>query len=640
MIMPGKYERKIYLEDKPREEAKKELLKHFTPERKTETVKSADALGRVTAEPVYAAQSSPHFHASAMDGIAVKAEDTFGAHEQNPIRLKKGKDFVYVNTGNAVPPPFNAVIMIEHVEVISEDTVEIIEPAAPWQHIRPIGEDIVQEEMLFTQGHKIRPVDIGVLLASQTREIKVMKKPVVSIIPTGNELVSPSEPPGHGKLIEFNGTVMANYIKEWGGEPVLYDIVEDDPEEIKKAILEAAENSDIVVVNAGSSAGSTDYTVHIVEELGEVFTHGVATRPGKPVILGKINNTIIVGIPGYPVSAYMTLEWFVRPLVCEYLGIEEPKRPTLKVKLGRRIVSSMGSEDFIRVAIGFVGGEFVANPLQREAGVTMSLVKADGILVIPPEKLGYEQGEEAVVELLRPEEEIKNAIVFNGSHDLTIDILSAHLRRKYKNTKIVSSHVGSMAGIMAIKKGEAHLAGVHLLDPETGEYNRTYVQRFLGGQDVVLLPFLKRKQGWLLPKGNPLGISGVKDIAEKNVQFVNRQKGAGTRILFDLLLKENGLEPEDIAGYDREMFSHLSVAAEVKGNPDAAGLGIYSAAKVMDLDFVPVADEEYDLLMTKEFFESVRGQQLLEIINSREFQEEVEALGGYQVVRNPEPIYF
>lgn len=638
--MPGKYERKIYLEDKPREEAKKELLKHFAPERKTETVKSADALGRVTAEPVYAAQSSPHFHASAMDGIAVKAEDTFGAHEQNPIRLKKGKDFVYVNTGNAVPPPFNAVIMIEHVEVISEDTVEIIEPAAPWQHIRPIGEDIVQEEMLFTQGHKIRPVDIGVLLASQTREIKVMKKPVVSIIPTGNELVSPSEPPGHGKLIEFNGTVMANYIKEWGGEPVLYDIVEDDPEEIKKAILEAAENSDIVVVNAGSSAGSTDYTVHIVEELGEVFTHGVATRPGKPVILGKINNTIIVGIPGYPVSAYMTLEWFVRPLVCEYLGIEEPKRPTLKVKLGRRIVSSMGSEDFIRVAIGFVGGEFVANPLQREAGVTMSLVKADGILVIPPEKLGYEQGEEAVVELLRPEEEIKNAIVFNGSHDLTIDILSTHLRRKYKNTKIVSSHVGSMAGIMAIKKGEAHLAGVHLLDPETGEYNRTYVQRFLGGQDVVLLPFLKRKQGWLLPKGNPLGISGVKDIAEKNVQFVNRQKGAGTRILFDLLLKENGLEPEDIAGYDREMFSHLSVAAEVKGNPDAAGLGIYSAAKVMDLDFVPVADEEYDLLMTKEFFESVRGQQLLEIINSREFQEEVEALGGYQVVRNPEPIYF
>ena len=433
MIMPGKYERKIYLEDKPREEAKKELLKHFAPERKTETVKSADALGRVTAEPVYAAQSSPHFHASAMDGIAVKAEDTFGAHEQNPIRLKKGKDFVYVNTGNAVPPPFNAVIMIEHVEVISEDTVEIIEPAAPWQHIRPIGEDIVQEEMLFTQGHKIRPVDIGVLLASQTREIKVMKKPVVSIIPTGNELVSPSEPPGHGKLIEFNGTVMANYIKEWGGEPVLYDIVEDDPEEIKKAILEAAENSDIVVVNAGSSAGSTDYTVHIVEELGEVFTHGVATRPGKPVILGKINNTIIVGIPGYPVSAYMTLEWFVRPLVCEYLGIEEPKRPTLKVKLGRRIVSSMGSEDFIRVAIGFVGGEFVANPLQREAGVTMSLVKADGILVIPPEKLGYEQGEEAVVELLRPEEEIKNAIVFNGSHDLTIDILSAHLRRKYKH---------------------------------------------------------------------------------------------------------------------------------------------------------------------------------------------------------------
>lgn len=638
--MAKQYERKIYLQDKPREQARNEILSHFPPVKKTETIKSKDALGRITAEPVYAAQSSPHFHASAMDGIAVKAEDTFAAHEQNPVQLKKNEDFIYVNTGNAIPAPYNAVIMIENVEVLSDDTVEIIEPATPWQHIRPIGEDIVQEEMLFTQGHKIRPVDVGVLLASQTREIKVMKKPVVTIIPTGNELVSPDAPQEHGKLIEFNGTVMANYIMEWGGEPVLYTIVKDEPELIKKALLEAVETSDIVVVNAGSSAGSKDYTVHLIEELGEVYTHGVATKPGKPVILGKINQTVIVGIPGYPVSAYMTLEWFVRPLVCEYLGIPEPKRPSLKVKLGRRVVSSMGSEDFVRMTIGYVGGEFIANPLQRAAGVTMSLVKADGILVIPPDKLGYEQGEEAEVELLKSVEEIKNAIVFNGSHDLTIDILSAHLRRKYRGTKIISSHVGSMAGIMAIRKGEAHLAGVHLLDPDTREYNRSYIQRFLKGQEVVLLPFLKRKQGWLLPKGNPLGIKDVKDIAEKNVQFVNRQKGAGTRILFDLLLEENGLQPEDITGYEREMFSHLSVAAEVKGNPEAAGLGIYSAAKVMGLDFIPVADEEYDLLMKKEFFESGRGEQLLDIINSREFREEVERIGGYQVVENPEPIFF
>ena len=236
--------------------------------------------------------SSPHYHASAMDGIAVKAEETFAAHEQNPVQLKLSEGFVYVNTGNEIPAPYNAVIMIEYVHELDEHTIEIIEPATPWQHIRPIGEDIVQEEMLFPQGHKIRPVDIGVLLASQCIEVPVMKKPVVSIIPTGDELVVPDGETPPGKLVEFNGTVMANYIAEWGGEPHLSAIVKDDPEEMKNALLHAVDHSDLVIINAGSSAGSEDYTVHIIEELGKVYTHGVATRPGKPVILGKIKDTI------------------------------------------------------------------------------------------------------------------------------------------------------------------------------------------------------------------------------------------------------------------------------------------------------------------------------------------------------------
>ena len=346
--------------------------------------------------------SSPHYHASAMDGIAVKAEATFAAHEQNPIRLKLGEGFVYINTGNEIPPAYNAVIMIEHVDELDENTIEIIEPAAPWQHIRPIGEDIVQEEMLFPQGHKIRPVDIGVLLASQRIEIPVMKKPIVNIIPTGDELVFPDGETPPGKLVEFNGTVMANYIRQWGGEPHLHSIVKDRPEEIKMALLEAVEHSDLVILNAGSSAGSEDYSVHIIEELGEVFTHGIATRPGKPVILGKIKDTIVIGVPGYPVSAYLDLEWFVQPLICHYLQIPVPKRETLTVKLGRRIVGTMGAEDFIRMSIGFVNGEYMANPLSRAAGVTMSLVKADGMLLIPSHSLGFEQGEWVEIELLKP----------------------------------------------------------------------------------------------------------------------------------------------------------------------------------------------------------------------------------------------
>jgi putative molybdopterin biosynthesis protein len=631
------FKRKIYLEDKPRAQAREELLAAFTLTPEKEEILTVASLGRVTAEPIFARVSMPHYHASAMDGIAVIAENTYQAHEQNPLRLKRGGQFCYVDTGNAIPSPFNAVIMIEHVDVIDEETIEIIEPATPWQHIRPIGEDVVQEEMLFPQGHTLRPADLGVLLAGQLTVIPVTKKPVVTIIPTGNELVEANSELAPGEIIEFNGSVFAGFINDWGGEPRLHPIVKDEPEKIKAVLLEAAETSDIIVINAGSSAGSKDYTVHIIGEIGEVFTHGVAARPGKPVILGKINGKIVVGVPGYPVSAYLALEWFVRPLVCKYLQIPEPKRQTVTVKLGRRIVSAMGAEDFVRMNIGYVNGQFVANPLTRAAGVTMSYVRADGLLIVPTNIIGYEQGDLAEVELMRPLEEIKQAIVFCGSHDLTIDLLSSQLKRARTDMKIVSSHVGSMAGIMAIRKGEAHVAGIHLLDPGTKEYNISYVNKFLASQDVILYPFLKRKQGWILPKGNPLDINSAADIARVKANYVNRQKGAGTRILFDLLLEEASLASEDITGYDREMFSHLAVAAEVNGDSYGAGLGIYPAAKAMDLDFVPVADEEYDLLMTKDFYESESGQLLIALIQSAGFKEQVEKIGGYQVVENPEP---
>ncbi|CAM3832470.1 molybdopterin biosynthesis protein [Mesobacillus zeae] len=639
--MDGKrYNRKIYLEDKPRQEAQAEILSAFTISPEREMVPTGGALGRITAQPVFANVSMPHYHASAMDGIAVNAEDTYEAHEQRPLHLKQGQQFVYVDTGNSIPPEFNAVIMIEHIHEVDNETIEIIEPATPWQHIRPIGEDIVQEEMLFPQGHALRPADLGALLAAGVTEVPVAKKPVISIIPTGNELVVSDAGRAPGRIIEFNGTVFANYVREWGGEPALSQIVKDDPDKIKQALLDATETSDIVVINAGSSAGSKDYTVHMIEELGTVFTHGVATRPGKPVILGQINGKIVVGVPGYPVSAYLALEWFVRPLICKYLQIPEPRRQKIEVKLGRRIVSGMGAEDFIRMNIGYVNGQFIANPLTRAAGVTMSLVRADGLLVIPASQLGYEQGETVEVELLKPLEEIKNSIVFSGSHDLTIDLLSSHLKSRETETKIVSSHVGSMAGLLAIRKGEAHVAGIHLLDPQTKEYNVSYVKKMLAGQKVVLYPFLKRKQGWIVAKGNPLGIHNAGDLARQHAEYANRQKGAGTRILFDLLLDETGLDPEQINGYDREMFSHLSVAAEVKGNEKAAGLGIFPAAKAMNLDFIPVADESYDLLMTASFFESRQGNALISVIASETFQADVGRIGGYSVVRGAVPLYF
>ena len=630
--------RKIYLEDKPREIALKQILEEFQFSSEIEWISTSNARNRITAQPIFANLSMPHYHASAMDGISVVAETTYSAHEKNPLHLVEGVDFVYVDTGDPIMDPYNAVIMIENIQELGEGKIEIIEPATPWQHIRPVGEDVVSGEMLFPQGHCLRSVDLGALLAGGILKVPVAKKPKVAIIPTGDEIVTPTVNVKPGDIIEFNGTVFQNYVEEWGGESVYKGIVKDNPDDIRKAVLEAVDKSDIVIINAGSSAGSEDYTVHIIAELGKVFTHGVSTRPGKPVVLGKVKDTIVIGIPGYPVSAYLSLEWFVQPLICKYLGKTIPKRETLKVKLGRRIVSTMGSEDFIRLNIGFVDGQFIANPLNRGAGVTMSLVRADGLLVIPSNSLGYEQGEEVEVELYRQIDEIKNAILFSGSHDLSIDLLSSLVKTHDLKRQIFSAHTGSMAGIMAIKKGEAHIAGVHLLHNESGEYNVPYVNQYLKNEDVVLIKFLQREQGWIVPKGNSKQILTIEDIIKKDVLYVNRQRGAGTRMLLDYLLKEKGINSHEITGYEREMYTHLSIAAAVKSGTADTGLGVYAAAAALQLDFVPVAYESYDLIMSKVFYESFAGQLLINVMKSEEFKIKLEELGGYKLIGIGEPI--
>ncbi|MDF2961667.1 MAG: molybdopterin molybdenumtransferase [Paenibacillus sp.] len=621
--------RKIYLEDTPLQDAQRDFLQRITFERKVELVRTGDALGRVTAEPVFAKVSMPNYHASAMDGVAVLAIKTYGANEKNPVRLKHRVDYKIVDTGDPIPHGFDAVIMIEHIHQVDDETIEIQEPVAPWQHIRPIGEDVVAGEMIVPVHHTLRPVDLGALLAGGRVEVPVLCKPKVAIIPTGTELIEPCDAVERGEIVEFNGTVFASYLKEWGAEPLYMGIVKDEYDIIKEKVLEAAQIADFVILNAGSSAGTEDYSVHVIEELGQVFTHGVATRPGKPVITGIVEGTPVIGLPGYPVSAYLALEWFARPLVFHYYGLVEPKRNTLPVKLGRRLISDAGADDFVRMTIGCVQGTYIANPLTRAAGVTMSLVRADGILRIPPGNMGYEQGEVVEIELYRPKEQIDRTTVVTGSHDLSLDVLQTLLRKEHPDRFLVSSHVGSMSGILAIQKGEAHAAGIHLFDEETGSYNVPYVEKYLKGRDVVLIQLVYREQGWIVPKGNPLGITTVADIVRPQVTFINRQRGAGTRLLFDYLIQNEGIDRNKIYGYEREAITHLGIAAAVAGGTADVGLGIYSAALAMGVDFIPIAEERYDLLMSRSFYHSLEGKILLKVIRSESFKSEMEALGGY-----------
>ncbi len=625
--------RKVYLDDIPLDEARRRFeaaLSSLDCARPTvaDRVPIEDALGRVTAAPVWAAISSPHYHGAAMDGAAVSADETQGASEATPVRLRLGTQATWVDTGDPLPSAANAVIMIEHLQQFG-DEIEIMAPVAPWQHVRSMGEDIVASELVLPEGRVLGPVDLGAVAASGSTHLDVRRRPRVAILPTGTELVEPGSDLRPGDIVEFNSLMLAGQVAEWGGEPRRLPKTADDYNLLEERIVAALNEHDVVVVNAGSSAGSEDFTARIVAELGELLVHGVAIRPGHPVILGVARGKPIIGIPGYPVSAVLTSELFVRPLVYRMLGAVPPERAKLSAKMTRKVLSPMGEDEYLRVKLGRVGDRMMATPLQRGAGVIMSLVRADGLVLIPRFSEGVHAGADVSVELLRRPEEVERTIVAIGSHDLTLDLLSSELSKLDPGLSLSSSNVGSLGGLIALQRDEAHLAGSHLLDEQSGEYNESYVRRYLHGRSVVLVNLVFRDQGLIVPAGNPKAIRGLEDISRPEIQFVNRQRGAGTRVLLDYRLGQLGLDPGQIGGYRREEYTHLAVAAAVAGGTADAGLGILAAARALKLDFVPLLKERYDLIIPREHYESSRLAPLLATIRDPAFRARVDALGGY-----------
>jgi putative molybdopterin biosynthesis protein len=625
--------RKVYLEDIPLDEARRRFESALATldaamQIESERVSVAEALGRVTAGPIWAAISSPHYHGSAMDGVAVRADDTVGASEATPLRLRLGEQAEWVDTGDPLPVGTNAVIMVEHVQQIG-DEIEIMAPVAPWQHVRAMGEDIVATELVLPEGRVLGPVDLGAAAASGSTHLEVRRRPRVAILPTGTELVEPGSELRPGDIIEFNSLMLAGQVTEWGGEPHRLAMTPDDYQLLRSRIAKALEEYDVVVVNAGSSAGSEDHTARIVGELGELLVHGVAIRPGHPVILGVARGKPILGIPGYPVSAVLTSEIFVRPLLGRLLGVVPPERPKIAAQITRKVLSPMGEDEYLRVKLGKVGDRIIATPLQRGAGIIMSLARADGIVLIPRFSEGVHAGAEVTVELLCRPEDVGRTIVAIGSHDLTLDLLSSELAKLSPGLSLSSSNVGSLGGLIALQRGEAHLAGSHLLDEETGEYNLSYVRRLLRDRPTVLVNLVYRDQGFIVPRGNPKKIGGLEDLVRPDVQFINRQKGAGTRVLLDYQLKQLGISPEQINGYRREEFTHLAVAASIAGDTADTGLGILAAARALRLGFVPLLKERYDLVIPRVNYGSPLMQLLLDTLRGPRFRTQVEALGGY-----------
>jgi putative molybdopterin biosynthesis protein len=624
-----------------------------------EVVELDEAAGRVTAEAVWARVSSPHYHAAAMDGYAVRAEDTRGASETHPVHLPVGHSAFYVDTGDPLPPDTNAVIMVEDVQLRDcglpivdcgfegdqsairnpQSTIEILSPVPPWLHVRPMGEDMVASELILPANHKLRPQDVGAAAGSGHAWLTVRRRPRVAIQPTGTELVAPGSTLRPGDIVEYNSLVLGAMIREWGGLPNRLPPLADDFAAIRDRILEAAGDHDLVIVNAGSSAGSEDFTARIVAELGRLLVHGIAIRPGHPVILGVIElpgsgrMVPVAGLPGYPVSAAMTCELVIKPLLTRWLGQAPEERPQVSATLTRKVVSPMGDEEFLRVTLGQVGGRIVATPLPGGSGVLMSLVRADGIVRIPRGEEGFDAGALVPVSLLRSPGSVSRTIVAIGSHDLTLDLLADEMGQRYPGRRLSSANVGSLGGLLALSRGEAHLAGSHLLDEETGEYNVPYIRRILPDTPVVLLGFVQREQGLIVPKGNPKGIQGLADLTRPDVVTINRQRGAGTRVLLDYRLKLAGIDPRAIQGYERQEFTHLAVAAAVASGAADCGMGILAAARALGLDFVPLDSERYDLVIPAEHYRSERLSPLLEIIRSPAFAARVRTLGGYATPR-------
>lgn len=628
-------ERNIYIENIPLEQAFRLFMKQLEQCRyfdiNNEEIEVLAAQGRVTSEAVYARRSSPHYLASAMDGIAVKAASTYAANEFNPVNLQPADEYMEVDTGDYVPPAFDAVIMIEEVNFV-EDCAQIIKPAVPWQHIRSVGEDLVAHDMIVPSLCKIGPYELASFITGAVEKVAVIKQPRVAIIPTGTEMVETAGedmPPGN--IVESNSRMLAGLCREWGAVPFRHEIVIDDKDLLRQAVREVKDSADMIVICSGSSAGREDYTSSIIREFGSVLVHGIAVKPGKPAILGIIDNKPVVGVPGYPVSAQLIFNLFAKPVLHRKQGLELPQQDVVQALLSRKTASPMGVDEFIYANLALIKDQYVAFPLNRGAGISSILVKADGLICIERGREGFEAGQNCNVTLLRPRQVIDKNLITIGSHDMTIDIL-ADLLQKKNGINLISSNVGSMGGIMALRRSETHFSGIHLLELDSGEYNLSYLNKYLPDQHWILINLVKREQGLIVKKGNPLQIKDLQDLLRPEVRYINRQRGAGTRVLFDFLLAKENIGPSFINGYNREEYTHLAVAAAVQNDACDTGLGIYSSARALGLDFIPISEERYDICILPELIGQERLDLLLNTIKSSEFAQKTKAYGGYNLV--------
>lgn len=632
--------RNIYLKTRSLEEVHKlieEEFKDFYNSVEVEEIDVRKALNRVAAEEIYSIYSSPSFHSCAMDGVMVESKKTAAAREHMPLTLTK-EDYMYCDTGDPLLKPYDAVIMIENM-VEEGDNITIQAPVHSWENVRPIGEDIIEKDLIFPQFHKFRPIDLSIMLSAGLKKVKVIKRPKLAIIPTGDEIVSGSESLKVGEIIESNSAMFVAMAEEMGAEAEVLPIVKDDRELLKSTVKGAMEKYDMVVMNAGSSAGRDDYTASIAQDLGKLLAHGISIRPGKPAVIASIGGKPFIGVPGYPVSGHIVFQEVIETILERKMHLKKKEVTVVEGELTRPAVSSLKNTEYVRVKVGKIKDKLFFTPMDRGAGSSYSLSQSDGYLIIDKNSEGHVKGERVSVRLhdyVSPSDFDKR-IVSIGSHDMVLDIINDLFAKEGSEYSLLSSHVGSFSGLQALLSDNCHIAPSHLLGKD-GKYNNEAVSMLFKGQEMAMINVVGRRQGFIVEKGNPKNIKTIEDL--KNLKMVNRQRGAGTRVLFDYLLEKAGIEGKGIEGYDHEVTTHLAAALAVKNGDVDFAVGVESAAVKMDLDFIYLADEDYEFVLKRETLDQKPIKELIEMLRSDLFKKTVDALGGYNTLKSGEVRYY
>ncbi len=598
---------------------------------KKEIIDIEDSIGRITAEPIYALKSVPPFTTSAMDGVAVRYEKTSFATPKNPVRLKSNKDFVFVNTGYPIPERFNAVIMIENVKKISDNEIEIFSPIPFYGNMRNIGEDVSEGEMIIPSYTKILPETVALLYAAGIRKIKVLKKAKALIIPTGDEIEERGGRLEENKIYETNTIFIKTYLEGWGFDVVVSKIVKDIIKNIEKILDNNLDKYDLIFFSAGTSSGSKDFIPSLIEKKGKIHFHGINYIPGKPFCFGEINKKPIFCIPGYPGAAAGVLNEFIKD-ISYYFTLYDDTNKKIMAKSAFKIVSKLGMREFLKIKVGKISDDYYFYPLKRGSSVLSPFIEKEGLLEIEESFEGINKGEKKEITILTKKDLIDNKIIFVGSNDFLISEIRNLLKKQDYTKDISIINTGSFGGLMAIKNKITHFSGIHLLDEKTGEYNTSFIKKYLKEGEFIRIPFLIREQGFIIKKGNKKKINDIEDLINEGISFINRQRGSGTRILLDYLLKQKKIKYEKIKGYDREVFTHLETGIIVKRGEADCGLGVKAVANILGLDFVPIAEEKYEILILKEFEKTENYNILLDILSSKELKEKGKKLGGYKIL--------